>query len=672
MNSHLQIQLKLNKAIEAIQHQRLDQADQFIEEALKINSRTAEGSLLKGIVKGMRGLHVDAENCLKLAIHLGGKNFHAYFNLARALSEQNKDQEALAYHEKAVQLDPNSAEAWLNYANSLFKLRDYHNAIGCYDRVLQLRPDFIQGHINKLRCLLQMRQFELVNSVTDQILNLNSGLADVWDIKGLALYGLEKYEQASQQFLAAIKIDNSRNDIYLNLGNAYKKQNKLVEARQSYTKAIEIQPDFSDGWTNLGVVLSSLRLSQEALACHEKSLELDEKNANAWSNKGYELCEQGRYQEALNCINNALALDSSNADAWRNKGLIFSYQKNYEGAFFCFDQAHRSNPHDGDALFNKASLLLQLKQFSEGFSLYTSKWKDSDIEATVGGIKNIDLSHDANRGQSILLRADQGIGDEIFYASMLSSDDLLQFKITLTADDRLIPLFKRAFPGFVVESRKKSDELFSSGLFSQQFPMDSLGHLLRLDEQKISSLKKPYLYACPNTKSSLLNKNVFLKNKTVCGISWKSANNKIGDEKSIRLSGLQDLFRLDMSFVNLQYGDVEAEIAGVQKDFGATIHQADGLDVFNDLDGLLALIDLCDIVITTSNITAHLAGAAGKKAVVLLPSGKGRIWYWHENDDHSLWYPTLKLFSQSDSGAWEQAIAEAVAYIKTMSTDLML
>jgi ADP-heptose:LPS heptosyltransferase len=93
------------------------------------------------------------------------------------------------------------------------------------------------------------------------------------------------------------------------------------------------------------------------------------------------------------------------------------------------------------------------------------------------------------------------------------------------------------------------------------------------------------------------------------------------------------------------------------------VHQAEGVDVFSDIDGLLALIDACHVVLTTSNVTAHLAGAIGKKAAVLLPSGKGRLWYWHDQPQ-SIWYPSLSLFSQTDNGDWSDPILKASNWIR--------
>jgi ADP-heptose:LPS heptosyltransferase len=78
------------------------------------------------------------------------------------------------------------------------------------------------------------------------------------------------------------------------------------------------------------------------------------------------------------------------------------------------------------------------------------------------------------------------------------------------------------------------------------------------------------------------------------------------------------------------------------------------------LDGLAALIAACDIVVTVSNTTAHLAAALGKPALVMLPNNDSLLWYWHRDSHTTPWYPSVRLFRRSDTGRWEDVI-DAVA-----------
>ena len=106
------------------------------------------------------------------------------------------------------------------------------------------------------------------------------------------------------------------------------------------------------------------------------------------------------------------------------------------------------------------------------------------------------------------------------------------------------------------------------------------------------------------------------------------------------------------------------EVEEVQKVLGIKIHINPNLDPTNDIDGLVSQINMCDMVVTTSNVTAHLAGAIGKKGVVLLPYSRGKIWYWHKGEGPSLWYPSLHLISQNKIDDWSECVDGATRWVK--------
>jgi hypothetical protein len=140
-------------------------------------------------------------------------------------------------------------------------------------------------------------------------------------------------------------------------------------------------------------------------------------------------------------------------------------------------------------------------------------------------------------------------------------------------------------------------------------------------------------------------------------LSWKSANPNFGAWKSLNLKSLYPLLLgCPIDYVSLQYGAGSDELNDLKKVVGPRMKTLPGLDLFSDIESLLALVEACDVVVTSSNITAHLAGSIGKPTAVLVPFSKGRLWYWHVGDAMSLWYPTVKLFFQASSGDWSEAI----------------
>jgi hypothetical protein len=139
-----------------------------------------------------------------------------------------------------------------------------------------------------------------------------------------------------------------------------------------------------------------------------------------------------------------------------------------------------------------------------------------------------------------------------------------------------------------------------------------------------------------------------LKNKYTCGIAWKSINPDIGQDKSLNLIDFLEILKIkNISFVDLQYGDNKKERVDLFDKYGIFINKVDEIDSFNDIDSLASLVDACDLIVTTSNVTAHIAGALGKDVYLIIPTSRGELWYWHHGDKTNLWYPSVNQFFMS-------------------------
>ena len=140
-------------------------------------------------------------------------------------------------------------------------------------------------------------------------------------------------------------------------------------------------------------------------------------------------------------------------------------------------------------------------------------------------------------------------------------------------------------------------------------------------------------------------------------MSWISKNEDIGASKSMSLDILKPILSLqNIKFIDLQYNDTKAEREQFFKENNISINKIEHIDNFNDIEGITSLIDACDFIITVSNTNAHIAGALGKKTLLLLPKGKGRLWYWSSNKNNSLWYSSVEILEQSFPGEWEPVI----------------
>ena len=203
-------------------------------------------------------------------------------------------------------------------------------------------------------------------------------------------------------------------------------------------------------------------------------------------------------------------------------------------------------------------------------------------------------------------------------------------------------IYQRSFPdiNLLDENTTIVEKEFDGYIY-----LSSLGQFFRPDINSFENLSSSYLVDDKTLTQTLKNKIKFNK-KAICGISWKSTNTKLGSQKNLTLEEMISIFNLDINFVNLQYGDINFELDNIKNNFGIQILNLDTLDLFNDIDGLASLIDACDLIITSSNVTAHIAGAIGKKTYLIAPFGLGKIWYWDQADGQNLWYPSVHVINQ--------------------------
>jgi ADP-heptose:LPS heptosyltransferase len=185
-------------------------------------------------------------------------------------------------------------------------------------------------------------------------------------------------------------------------------------------------------------------------------------------------------------------------------------------------------------------------------------------------------------------------------------------------------------------------------------PMGSVPGVIRNDISDFDRTVTGYLKADSQRVEALRNE-LGLDGKVVIGISWKSLSSTF-QTKSIQLRDMERIFTgLDIVLVNLQYGDIDEEIREFKETTGIDVLQCASVDNREDLDGLAALIEVCDLVVSTTNVTVHMAGALAKETWVLLPY-VANFWWLLERTD-SVWYPSSTLYRQPALKDWDSVYA---------------
>ena len=250
---------------------------------------------------------------------------------------------------------------------------------------------------------------------------------------------------------------------------------------------------------------------------------------------------------------------------------------------------------------------------------------------------------------NLIIHAEQGLGEEILFSSMF--EELLNYPSNLyvSASIRLRDLFRRSFPQ--INFIKKNDN-FKFKQDTKHLLAGSLGKFFRNSINDFKNNKRSWLI--PNNQRVKEFSNFFNNCKKIkVGLAWKSAGIE-ADTRNIYLEDLAKIFSKDkFEIINLQYGDIQSDRQTYEQKESRKLIYFENLDYTNDLEGLVALIFNCDLVVTIGGFTASLAGSLGISSWVLPPAST--TWCWHSNSNRieSLWYPKMKFFRQKKINEWE-------------------
>ena len=425
------------------------------------------------------------------------------------------------------------------------------------------------------------------------------------------------------------------------------------------SKAIAINPNSAAAYSNRGVALKALKRLDDAVASYDKAIVLEPDNAEAYSNRGNALKELKRLDDAVASHDKAIVRRPDYAEAYCNRGVALQELKRLDDAVASYDKAIVLRPNYAEAYGNKSLALLLFGAIDQGWEWYEWRWKTQDGEREALSTRKPAFTPNG-RDKRLLVWAEQGIGDEIMFGSLLTEARQLCSKLLVAMDARLIPLFARSVENveFLARGRAVPEDAYD-----EHIAMGSLCRHLRPDEQSFKNTAQGFLIADPTRTERIRNALGAGNGQKLCGISWRSTNQKFGAKKSMRLSAMVEALALSgHRLVNLQYGDTQDEIAQVSRQYGIEILNCKEVDNTKDIDGLASLIQACDVVVSISNTTVHLAGALGKDTRVLLPYAPD--WRWMLDRDDSPWYNSVKLYRQGQDMQWEPVL-------QRVATDLL-
>ena len=435
--------------------------------------------------------------------------------------------------------------------------------------------------------------------------------------QAMAYSALKKDREALESYQKIIKKDPSLAGPYYNMGIILKRNGRVEEAIDSYKKAISLKPDYVQAYNNLGVLYKDDKKYKNAIPMFMKAKELQPDHQNSYYNLALIKKEQGLDEEAVELLLKVLDI----------------------------------NPEHGEANYLNFLIIIRLGFFREGWKYCEYRWKVSPGKDVVWPFEDKPL-WSGEEGKRVALWREQGIGDDIIFLSLVSEVQEMSSSLSVYVDPRLHSLCRRAMPEInFVKDIEELQEVDSD----YHLPLGSVPGLIRNDIRDFDRTVTGYFKADPQRVEAIRNE-LQLDGKAVIGVSWKSFESLNHTKKSIHLRDMERIFTgLDVVLVNLQYGDVDEEIREFKEATGIDVLQCASVDNREDLDGLAALIEVCDIVVSITNVTVHMAGALAKETWVLLPY-VANFWWLIERTD-SVWYPSSTLYRQPALDDWDSVYA---------------
>lgn len=603
--------------------------------------------------------------------------------------------EAVALSQSILQSQPNNADALHILGLSQFHLGQYENAEPSLAAAIKARSSDATIANSYALVLLALDKTDEAATRLEKFARKGkltpAGLATLGDCR-LRQNQPDKALACLRKALAKTPTLTAARVTY---GEALKQSGDLAGAIKHYRELVQSTPSAYLAWRNLGLALQDAEQFEESIEALEtylarrpddlqsrlslaasflqsagferaleeidKVLEVSPDHAEAWNNKGLALRSIERLADAENAFMRAIDLDPSMSEARTNLAHLAHDLRGIDAALEIFDRAIASGCDVEKAHVDRGFPLLSEGRIREGWSEH--RWSEAPQDKRRGWRphKGEYWSGQNLAGKTVLVWGEQGIGDEIIYASMIPNVIAQAGKVLIECDARLVPLYERSFVTAEVYAREPQiAPKLKQREIDFHISVADLCPILRPDLAAFTD-GQTYLSPNPSQREAIRKKYSHrAEGLPLIGIAWRSGRKNNAWLKSIPLREWHPIFEAGATnLISLQYGDLSEEIESAEREFGVSIFCDDQIDPLTDMDGFASQVAAMDLVITNSNTAAHVAGALGVPTWVMVPrSGSGGTpWYWQREGAKCPWYNSVQLYRQTRFQNWESALS---------------
>ena len=498
-------------------------------------------------------------------------------------------------------------------------------------------------------CLNSLNQTEHAISLFTKAILLDPHQDEFLQNRGAAYATLGQFEAALSDFQDAISLEPRNIFLLVKAGELSLLLEMHDSAKTYFEKALTIDSDNSDAKNGLAFAYNKLGISslnngsvKDAILDLSEAVKLAPNNWELHYNLGNAFLKSDKFADAKTAYENSLKLNQSSVEAYSNFGITCERLGYYDKAFNAYNRALDICPAHSDTLFNKSLLLLKHGNYQDGFRLYEERWDTKAFEKHKGKFTApLWLGEHSLDNKTILLHAEQGLGDTIQFVRFCQRFTRYNIKVLLQCPAPLIALIK-TLP--ISAEYYAMDETVPP--YDFHCPLMSLP--LALGVQSASDVSMaPYLKVPESSKNKcqlILNK---FRPTRIGFVLEGKATHRHNHLRSINAKEIMDFIPIGPSYFLLQK-DLSPNTSSLIEKRRDIYDLSPYLDDFADTAAACSQMDL---VITVDTSVAHLAGALGKQTLLMLHYQSD--WRWQITGSTTPWYNSMEIIRLNRGASWK-------------------
>ncbi len=421
----------------------------------------------------------------------------------------------------------------------------------------------------------------------------------------------------------------------------------------SYTSAIRLDPDLTAAYKNMGAIMRSIGRLRASVACNRIALQQNPEDPGTLTNLGNALADLGEFEEAESLLRRALELAPRVAPLHRNLGVVLGRRGHVEDALESFDQACRIAPDDPDNQWERAKALLSLKDFENGWPAFDWRWQRSGEHRRLFSVPRWDGS--PLEDQTLLIHFDVRLSDALKFLRFVPNAKNAGGNVIVECPPELSELIRATGVPTITTGDRLPDIDFESGL----------AELAAFECTSHDDLPGPipYLQAPDGSGAAARELVKRVPARLRVGIAWD--DHRVAPARPSNGHRLAEFLRLlDVPGVRLFSLQTGAARTDLERELGGDVLIPDLGRVTRDIADVAGCLSSLDLIVTTDNLLANLAGALGKSAWVLLVGTPD--FTWDARGEANAWFPSLRGFRAESVGHVPLVFDRVVASLHTL------